>query len=120
MEGYGDEEESNQDLEKAGFLQVPDRVKLLILGHVFRIKEKTCPQYISTNFQQVNKNENRITTNTLGWNGFKKIFELKRRILFSFVDHTSVIKKNFKTEKLNGGFLRKLKKSPKKWHFFIF
>ena len=54
------------------------------------------------------------------WAGMrlKKIFEAKRRILFFFVEHTSVIKKSFKTEKLNGGFLRKLKKSPKKWPFF--
>ena len=52
--------------------------------------------------------------------GLKKNFELKRRILFSFVEHTSVIKKNFKTENLNGGFLRKLKKSPKIWPFLRF
>ena len=31
----------NQELEKAGFLQVPDRVKQLKLGHVFKIKMKT-------------------------------------------------------------------------------
>ena len=54
---------------------------------------------------------------TLGWKGFEKMFEPKRRILFFFVEHTSVIKKSFKTEKLNGGFLRKLKKSPRKFPF---
>ena len=58
-----------------------------------------------------------ITTHWAG-TGLKKIFEPKRRIFFFFVEHTSVIKKSFKTEKLNGGFLRKLKKSPKKWPFF--
>ena len=29
-----------------------------------------------------------------------------------------MIIKNIKTEKSNGGFLRKLKKSPRKWPFF--
>ena len=52
--------------------------------------------------------------------GLKKYFELKRPILFFFVEHTSVIKKSFKTEKLNGGFLRKLKKSPKNGLFLRF
>ena len=50
--------------------------------------------------------------------GLKFFFELKRRILFFFEEHTSVIIKNIKTEKSNGGFLRKLKKSPRKWPFF--
>ena len=50
--------------------------------------------------------------------GLKKNFELKRRNLFCFEEHTSVIIKNFKTEKSNGGFLRKSKKSPRKWPFF--
>ena len=38
-------------------------------------------------------------------------------MLFCFEEHTSVILKNIKIEKLNGGFLRKLKKSPRKWPF---
>ena len=50
--------------------------------------------------------------------GLKKNFELKRRNLFCFEEHTSVIIKNFKTENSNGGFLRKSKKSPRKWPFF--
>ena len=40
----------NTELEKAGFLKVPDRVKQLKLGHVFKIKKKTCPFYLSTIF----------------------------------------------------------------------
>ena len=50
--------------------------------------------------------------------GLKKNFELKTQMLFYFEEHTSVILKNFKIEKSNGGFLRNLIKSQRKWLFF--
>ena len=50
--------------------------------------------------------------------GFEKNFELKTRMLFYFEEHTSVILKNVKIEKSNGGFLRNLIKSQRKWLFF--
>ena len=49
-------------MEKAGFLKVPDRVKQLKLGHVFKIKKKTCPFYLFTNFLSLNENETRGNT----------------------------------------------------------
>merc|ERR1711984_47654 len=52
----------NKERVKAGFLNVTDRVKQLKLGHVFKIKSKTSPYYLSTNFQRLNENENRIVT----------------------------------------------------------
>ena len=52
------------------------------------------------------------------WNGFEKKFELKTQMLFYFEEHTSVILKTFKIEKSNGGFLRNLRKSQRKWLFF--
>ena len=45
----------NGELEKAGFLKVPDKVKQLKLGHVFKIKKKTFPFNLSTNFQGFDK-----------------------------------------------------------------
>ena len=45
----------NEELIKAGFLNVTDRVKQLKLGHVFKIKSKTSPYYLSTNFQRINE-----------------------------------------------------------------
>ena len=33
----------NQELAKAGYLSVPDRVKQLKLGHVFKIRNGTSP-----------------------------------------------------------------------------
>ena len=39
-------------------------------------------------------------------------------MLFYFEEHTSVILKNFKIEKSNGGFLRNFIKSQRKWLFF--
>ena len=52
----------NQELEKAGFLEVTDRINQLKLGHVFKIKKKTYPYYLATNFQNLNENKNRIVT----------------------------------------------------------
>ena len=40
----------NDELNKAGFLKVPDRVKQLMLGHAFKIKSKTSPEYLQTHF----------------------------------------------------------------------
>ena len=61
----------NEELIKAGFLNVTDRVKQLKLGHVFKIKSKTSPYYLSTNFQRLNENENRIVTRATANNFFK-------------------------------------------------
>ena len=41
----------NQERHKAGFLSVSDRVKQLNLGHVFKIKNKSCPKYMAYNFK---------------------------------------------------------------------
>ena len=46
----------NEELEKFGFLKVNDRVKQLKLGHVFKIKKKSCSYYLATNFQNLNDN----------------------------------------------------------------
>ena len=52
----------NDELNKAGFLKVPDRVKQLKLGHVFKIKNKTPPEYLQTHFLRLKDMENRIRT----------------------------------------------------------
>ena len=52
----------NDELNKAGFLKVPDRVKQLMLGHVFKIKNKTSPEYLQTHFLRLKDMENRIRT----------------------------------------------------------
>jgi len=61
----------NKERVKVGFLIVTDRVKQLILGHVFKIKSKPSPYYLSTNFQRLNENENRIVTRATANNFFK-------------------------------------------------
>ena len=61
----------NKELVKAGFLNVADRVKQLKLGHVFKIKSKTSPEYLSTNFHRLNENENGIVTRATANNFFK-------------------------------------------------
>merc|ERR1712121_122730 len=42
----------NDELIRAGFLSVSDRIKQLKLGHVFKIWNKTCPSYLSENFSR--------------------------------------------------------------------
>ena len=41
----------NQERHKAGFLSVSERVRQLNLGHVFKIKNKSCPKYMASNFK---------------------------------------------------------------------
>ena len=53
---------SHKELAEAGFLIVSDRVKQLKLGHVYKIKNKTSPYYLSTNFQRLNEIVNRAVT----------------------------------------------------------
>ena len=60
----------NQELEKAGYLSVPDRVKQLNLGHVFKIRHKTCPYYMNANFQMLNEIEGRAVTRATEHNFF--------------------------------------------------
>ena len=52
----------NDELNNAGFLKVPDRVKQLMLGHVFKIKNKTSPEYLQTHFLRLKDMENRNRT----------------------------------------------------------
>ena len=54
--------------EKAGFLNVSDRVKQLQLGHVFKIKNKTCPSYLAENFIKLNENTHRRETRSKAYN----------------------------------------------------
>ena len=58
----------NVELVDAGFLSVPDRVKQLQLGHVFKIKNKTSPKYLTENFVKLNENSNRIETRAKAYN----------------------------------------------------
>ena len=60
----------SKELKEAGFLRVTERAKQLKLGHIFRIKKKTCPNYMNTNFQLLNENENRCSTRSYAFNFF--------------------------------------------------
>merc|ERR1712240_185849 len=52
----------DDELVKAGFLSVVDRVKQLKLGHVFKIKNKSCPIYLRENFLKLDENTHRRKT----------------------------------------------------------
>ena len=58
----------NHELAKAGFLSVPDRVKQLKLGHVFKIRNGNSPYYMTAHFQKLNEIENRIVTTATAYN----------------------------------------------------
>ena len=60
-----------KELEKAGYLSVPDRVKQLKLGHVLKIRNGTSPYYMKAHFQMLKENENRIVTQASAHNFFK-------------------------------------------------
>ena len=59
-----------QELAKAGFLNVADRVTQLKLMHVFKIKNKTCPTYMTTDFNLLSDMQNRISTRGSAHNFF--------------------------------------------------
>merc|ERR1712121_141299 len=89
----------NQELETAGFLQDPDRVKQLKLGHVFRIKSKTCPQYLSANFQQLTENDNRMTTRAKAHNFYKPRM-CTNTFAYSAIDEWNSLPNNVKAIKM--------------------
>merc|ERR1712055_984414 len=59
-----------KELKEAGFLKVSERVKQLKLGHIFRIKNKTCPSYMDLNFKLLNENTTRCSTRSYQFNFF--------------------------------------------------
>ena len=100
----------NQELETAGFLQVPDRVKQLKLGHVFRIKSKTCPQYLSANFQQLTENDNGMTTRAKAHNFYKPRM-CTNTFAYSAIDEWNSLPNNVKAIKNEKMFKESLKKT---------
>ena len=52
----------NKELAKTGCLNVSDRVKQLKLGHVHKIKNKTCPKYMTEHFLLLSDINNRPVT----------------------------------------------------------
>ena len=59
-----------EELKESGFLRVSERVKQLKLGHIFKIRNKTCPNYMNTNFKLLNENVNRSSTRSYQYNFF--------------------------------------------------
>ena len=59
-----------KELKDAGFLKVSERVKQLKLGHIFKIKNNTCPSYMKTNFELLNENTERAKTRSYMFNFF--------------------------------------------------
>ena len=59
-----------KELNKAGFLNVPKRVTQLKLGQVFKINNKSCPQYLTHHFQKLNEIEGRPETRGKANNNF--------------------------------------------------
>ena len=57
-----------KELVKTGFLNVSKRVTQLKLGHVFKINNKTSPQYLTQHFNRLNEGEERIATRGKAFN----------------------------------------------------
>ena len=99
----------NKERVKAGFLNVTDRVKQLKLGHVFKIKSKTSPYYLSTNFQRLNENENRIVTRATANNFFKPRI-CNNTFAYSAISDWNDLPSNIKDIKGEKNFKDRLKK----------
>ena len=57
-----------KELDKAGFLNVSKRVTQLKLGQVFKINNKSCPQYLNQHFNRLNEGNERIATRGKAYN----------------------------------------------------
>ena len=76
-----------KEREKAGFLNVSKRVTQLKLGHVFKISNKSCPQYLAQHFYRLNEKEERLKDILLSCPTMKKekyLFEINIHVYFHF------------------------------------
>ena len=58
----------NNELVNAGFFKVSDRVKQLLLGHAFKIRNNMCPNYLTENLVKLNENTDRSETRSKAFN----------------------------------------------------
>ena len=58
----------NNELVNAGFFKVSDRVKQLLLGHAFKIRNNLCPNYLTENIVKLNENTDRSETRSKAFN----------------------------------------------------
>ena len=92
-------------MEKAGF----SKVKQLKLGHEFKIKKKTYPFYLSTNFQSLNENETRVNTRAKA-NNFDKPRICTNTFAYSAIDDWNPLPNNIKGIKSENKFKESIKK----------
>ena len=99
----------NQEQTKTGFLKVSDRVKQLKLGHVFKIKNKSCPKYMTSNFQLKSETDSRNTTRSkahdffpprVGSQGTKTFFYMGIKDWNALPDHIKEIKNENQLKKI--------------------
>ena len=90
--------------------KVDDRVKQLKLGHVFKIRNKTCPYYLATNFQNLNDDENRIVTRAKANNFFKPRI-CTETFAYTAIDDWNSLPNSVKGIKIEDNFKDSLKKS---------
>ena len=84
----------NKELSKSGFLNVTDRVKQLMMNHVFKIRNYKCPPYMLSRFSRLNEDLTGMTTRASETDFLTYSFRtryrdsrfllLKSRMLFNF------------------------------------
>ena len=98
-----------KELVKAGFLNVSKRVTQLKLGHVFKINDKTSPQYLSKHFHRLNEDVERITTRGKAHN-----FHIPRistnTFAYTAIKDWNNLPSNIKEIKSENSFKEKIKK----------
>ena len=116
----------NDELIRAGFLSVSDRIKQLKLGHVFKIWNKTCPSYLTENFSRLNENTDRSETRSYAYN-----FQVPRISTTTFA-YTAIKEWNYLSNKIKDikgeqsfkenvkKFIREAAKELESSHFIYF
>ena len=99
----------HKELAKAGFIKVSDRVTQLKLGHAFKIYNETSPSYLTSHFQKLSLNENRIATRAKAYN-FQVPKITTNTFIYSTIKDWNELPNDIKASRTENVFKSKVKK----------
>ena len=100
----------HKELAKAGFIKVSDRVTQLKLGHAFKIYNETSPSYLTSHFQKLSLNENRIATRAKAYN-FQVPKITTNTFIYSTIKDWNELPNDIKASRTENVFKSKVKKN---------
>ena len=100
----------NKELLKAGFLDLTNRVRQLKMNHIFKMKIKTCPPYMRSNFNRLNENTDRMSTRGSAHNFLSRVCgQGSNTFFFTAIKEWNELFTNLKCIENENSFKEKLK-----------